>query len=230
MTEYGLNGSTPQLNRSGETPGPKRLFHSLREIALIKDKTVEAGYGEIKAGTAMAINTVSGDLIPYVPTGDAAYGTVAVAPSLGDMGSTANYIDVPLETIARFTVGDNLILVRDNGGAQAFHDGGAITDVAKQTDYSARITFTDALATDANFTLANQASCFVEGDTSSPYTKAVYILDQDIFTGRGEDAKGAVTSVVISNAILYTTSLINVDAAALTDLGAVLDGQHTILK
>lgn len=223
-------GNTPQILRSGETPGSKRLFHSERSIALIKDKTIEAGYGYLKAGTAMAVNTTSSALIPYVPTGLVAYGTFAVATALATLASTATTITVPLATIARFTAGDNLILVRNNAGAQAFHDGGAIVSAAKVNDYSALITFTAALDTDANFTTANFASCFVEGDASSPYTKAVYILDKDCNTGEGEDALGANVSVVISNAILYTTSLVNWDAAAVTDMSAVTDGQHTILK
>lgn len=230
MVEYGLHGSTPQVNRSGETPGPKRLFHSERSIALVKDKTFEAGYGSLKAGTLMGINPVTNDLVPYVMAGLAAYGTFMVAPALANLGSTATTIVIPLSLIARFKVGDGLILVRNNAGTQAFHDGGAITAVAKLNDYSAQVTFTTALDTDANFTTANFASCFVKSDSSSPFTKAVYILDQDLFTGTGEDAKGGVGSVVISNAILYTTSLVNLDSAGATDLGAITDGAHTILK
>lgn len=225
-----MNGSTPQINRSGETPGPKRLFHSVRDIALIKDKTIDPGYGVLHAGTIMGVNTVGSNLVPYVPTGLVAYGTFAVAPALADMASTADTISVPLSSIKRFVVGANLIIVRDNGGTQALHDGGAIISAVKATEYSATITFTDALATDANFTVANMASCFVESDASTPFTKAVYVLDKDTDTGVGEDAKGANVSVVISNAILYTTSLINHDAAAATDLGSITDGQHTILK
>ena len=229
MTQFGLNGSTPQINRGGETPGPKRLFHSVREIALIKDKTVDPGYGVLFAGTLMAVNTVSGNLVPYVPAGDAAYGGVSVAPALSDVADTTTTIVVPIATMGRFVVGNNLILVRDNAGEQDLHDGGAIVSVVATNDYAATVTFTTAVS-GANFSVANQASCFVEGDGSSPYTKAVYVLDQDCFTGEGADAKGANVSVVISNAILYTTSLINLDAAALTDLGAITDGQHTILK
>jgi len=224
------NGSTPQINRSGETPGPKRLFHSVRDIALIKDKTIDPGYGVLLAGTVMGVNTVGSNLVPYVPIALAAYGKFPLAPSLADMSSTADTISVPLDTIKRFTVGAKLILVRNNSGTMAYSDGGAIISAVKTTDYSALITFTDALSTDANFTVANFASCFVESDASSPYSTAVYILDKDTDTGKGEDAKGANVSVLISNAILYTTSLVNADAAALTDMGAVTDGQHTILK
>lgn len=223
-------GNTPQVIRSGETPGSKRLFHSVREIALIKDKTIDPGYGYLKAGTMLAVNTVSGNCVPYVPTGLAAYGTFAVAPALSDLASTATTIVVPLAALKRFTAGDNLILVRNNAGTQALHDGGAIVSAVKSTDYSATITFTTALDTDANFTVANYASCFVEGDASTPFTKAVYVLDKDCFTGEGEDALGANVSVVLSNCILYTTSLVNFDAAAKTDMGAVTDGQHTIFK
>lgn len=225
-----LNGSTPQINRSGETAGPKRLFHSVREIALIKDKTIDPGYGVLKAGTVMGVNTVGSNLVPYVPIALAGYGTFALAPALADMASTATTISVPLSTIKRFTVGDNLILVRNNSGTMAYSDGGAIVSAVKATEYSATITFTTALDTDANFTVANYASCFVESDASTPYSTAVYILDKDTDTGVGEDAIGANVSVLISNAILYTTSLVHFDAAAKSDMSAVTDGQHTILK
>jgi hypothetical protein len=224
------NGSTPQINRSGETPGPKRLFHSVRDIALIKDKTVDPGYGVILAGTAMGVATVSKNLVPYVPIALAAYGKLCLAPSLGDMSSTADTITIPLSALKRFVVGEKCILVRNNSGNMAYSDGGAIISAAKVNEYSALITFTDALGTDANFTTANYASAFVESDASTPYSTAVYILDKDTDTGVGEDAKGANVSVVISNAILYTTSLIHWDAAAVTDMSAVTDGQHTILK
>lgn len=223
-------GNTPQVIRSGETPGSKRLFHSIRDIALIKDKTVEPGYGTIFAGTAMAVSTFNSKLIPYVPIGLAAYGTVCVVPALATLAATATTISVPLASIKRFTVGASLILQRNNSGNAAYHDGGAIVSAAKVNDYSALVTFTTALDTDANFTTANFASCFIKGDASSPFTKAVYILDKDIYTGEGEDAMGANTSVVISNAILYTTSLLGWDAAAATDMSAITDGAHTIFK
>ncbi len=222
------NGSTPQINRSGETPGPKRLFHSVRDIALIKDKTIDPGYGVVLAGTAMGVSTVNGNLVPYVPIGLAAYGTLSVAPALADVPSGVT-ISVPLSTIKRFVVGENLIIVHNNAGTQVLHDGGAIVSAVKASEYSATITFTTTTG-DTDSTVAAFASCYVESQAATPFSKAVYILDKDTDTGEGEDAKGANVSVVISNAILYTTSLINVDAAALTDLGAITDGQHTILK
>lgn len=222
------NGSTPQINRSGETPGPKRLFHSVREIALIKDKTVDPGYGVLLAGTAMGVATVSGNLVPYVPTALAAYGENCVSPALADIPSGTT-MSVPLADIGRFVVGENLIIVHNNAGTQVLHDAGAIVSAVKATEYSATITFTTTTG-DTDSTVAAYASAFVESDPSTPFTKCVYILDKDTDTGVGEDAKGANVSVVISNAILYTTSLIHFDAAAVTDMSSVTDGQHTILK
>ena len=52
----GIRSSVPQMNRYPEGAGIKALFHSVRDIALIIDKTVQAGYGYLKAGTVMAVN------------------------------------------------------------------------------------------------------------------------------------------------------------------------------
>lgn len=220
-TPYGLNGSTPQVNRSGESRGPKRLFHSERAIALIKDKTVEGGYGALTSGTVMAVNSVTSNLVPYVPVALGSAASLAMA----DVANGGNTIRIPIADIGRYKVGSVLILAYGT----TYHDAGAITAVTKVNDYLAQITFTTVAPT-AAFTVAAGTVCYIKTDSSGAFSKAAYILDQDIFTGTGEDALGAVTSVVISNAILYTSSLVNMDAAAITDFGAVVDGQHTILK
>lgn len=232
MAEMGLGGSTPQVNHGGEYPGQKRLFYSLREIALIKDKAVHKGYGAIKAGQIMAVDTATATLVPYVPTTTPAHkeqrtGNVFL---VADIPNPATVCYVAKGEAAKFTVGQDLILVNDNSDTPVIHDGGAITAIDTTTfPHMDKITFTTQVAV-TTFTVARFANIYVKTHASTPFTNAVYVLDKDIFTGTGADAKGANTSVVISNAILYTASLIDFDTAAATDMGTVTDGAHTIFK
>lgn len=222
----GLGGNIPQLNRSGITPGSKALFHSVRDIALIIDKTCKAGYGYLKAGTVMAINSADGDLVPYP---EAAFGTnVANAKAwlVADTGATGTTFQILNEESYKFAVGDSVTIVDDTVAAE---DLGAITDITLGSNGIATVTITDAIGGTA-YTVAANAAATVKSDTSAGFTKAVYILDQDINTGYGSDALGANTSVVISNAVLYEANMVNIDSAAKTDLGTVSDGRFLILK
>ena len=223
----GLGGSMPQLNRSGETPGSKALFHSIRDIALIKDKTVQGGYGVLKSGTIMATNAVTGDLVPYTPVtfGDTNMSRAYLVTDYGT-GATIMYVTIP--DSYKFAVGDKLAMAEDDG--PTYHDAAAITAIDRTTETQrAKITVTTGVAS-SDFTTAKHACCYVKAGAATNFSDATFILDQDIFTGEGEDALGAVTSVLISNAILYTGSLVNFDTAAGTSLGTSTDGNHTILK
>lgn len=218
----GLGGSTPQMNQGGMLPGQKALFHSLREIALIKDKTVRAGFGVVKAGTIMAVDTISGDLVPCAPTAVAIDDTQRVF--LTQSVTAAAIVYVPLEQSYRFAVGDVVIIGDDT---PTYTDGGAITAIDRTTYANvAEITFTN----NATAAVADNANIYHKAGSSGKYSDAVWINDQDVFTGEGEDAKGANTSVVISNAILYAGALIGYDAAAATALSTTDDGAHVILK
>lgn len=229
MQTIGMKGSSPQFNLSGLTPGQKALFYSKREMALIVDKQFQPGYGVLKAGTVMAKGTVSGKLVPTAPTLHTSTGSerTYVVASLATSATTAS---VTLADSYRFAVGDSLILCRDNAGSPAYHDGGAISAIDRTTyTHMAVITFTTA-APDANFTIANKANVYVKAGTSGRYSTAASILDQDIDTGTGSGAAGAIASVVLSNAILNTNALVNYDAAGATALGAYSDDNHVILK
>jgi len=223
----GLGGSMPQLNRSGETPGSKALFHSVRDIALIKDKTVQGGYGALKAGTIMATNAVTGDLVPYTPITFGAL-NMSRAYLVTDYGTGATIMYVTIPDSYKFAVDDELAMAEDDG--PTYHNAGVISAIDRTTEpHRAKITVTTGVAS-ANFTTAKHANCYVRASAATNFSVATFILDQDIFTGEGESALGANTSVIISNAILYTGSLINLDTAAGTALGTVTDGNHTILK
>lgn len=224
--DVGLGGNIPQINRSGITPGTKALFHSVRDIALIIDKTCKAGYGYLKAGTVMAINSADGDLVPYPEAAFATNLVNAKAWLVADTGATATTLQVTAEDSYKFAVGDSIVAVDDTVAAE---DLGAITDITIAANNIATITFTTAIG-GAAYTVANTAAVTVKSDTSAGFTKAIYILDQDINTGTGADALGANTSVVISNAVLYSAPMLNLDAAAITDLGVVTDGRFAIVK
>ena len=226
----GLGGSTPQMNRLPEVAGSKALFHSVRDIAIILDKTAKAGYGVIKQGTLCGVNSVDGKLVPY-PTTDPTHSlTSGRAFIVTDLVNATKLVYVTVADSYKFAVGDSLIIDRNNATAQDPLDLGAITAIDRTTAVNrATITVTTNI-TGANHTVANSASCYVKTDASTPWTKVIYVVDQDIDTGTGSDAKGANTSVVLSNAALYKFALTNYDAAALADLGGVVDGRLVILK
>ena len=217
----GLGGSTPQFNTGGMLPGQKALFHSLRDIALIKDKTIKPGFGVVYAGTIMA-TAEDGLLVPCAPT------AVAITDQSRAFGvadvTVADAIMIPIASSYMFAVGDEVILA-DN--VPAYTDGGAIVSIDRETYPGiALVTFTNA----GTATLANQCHIYHKAGAAGKFSDATFLCDQDVFTGEDMDAKGANTSVVISNAILYLSALIGYDAAAATALGGSTDGPHVILK
>jgi hypothetical protein len=218
------------MNRGPELPGYKRLYYSIRDVALILDKTVQAGFGVLKAGTILAENLSAGGsaglLVPYAPT-LFTLGDVGRAFALANVASGVAVINVTMEDSYKFVVGDDLIIANNT---PEYGNGGAIISIDRTTySHFAVITFTAGIVT-ANNTVAKACCCYVEAGAAGQLSAAKYILDKDIDTGIGENAKGANTPVLVSNAILYTNSLVNFDAAAATDLGTVDDGQFTILK
>jgi len=232
MASGALGGSTPQLNWGPELPGHKALYYSIREIALIKDKSVQAGYGVLRAGTILSENiSAAGNIGKLVPCATTLFdvGDVGRAFALAEIATGVDVINVTMEDSYKFAVADDLILANNDGGGE-YGNGGAIISIDRTTySHYAIITFTTGIAT-ANNTVAKACCCYVESGAAGKLSTAKYILDKDIDTGVGEDAQGAITPVLVSNAILYTNSLVNFDAAAATALGTVDDGQHTILK
>jgi hypothetical protein len=221
------------MNRYPETPGPKALFHSVRDIALILDKTVSPGYGYLKAGTVMATNISTGGagnygmLVPFVPlSGDVVLGTIsALGVSPVVLNSITDHIYVSLADSYRYKVGD--FLYADNDSDEGPISGGVISAIDRTTS-TLYADITVASLTETNVTVAKKAYVYVMAGGSGN-NEATYILDKDIDTGVGEDALGAITSVVVSNAILYKNAMYNLTAAAITDLGST-DGRFFIMK
>jgi hypothetical protein len=225
----GIRSSIPQMNRYPEGPGIKALFHSVRDIALIIDKTVRGGFGYLKAGTVMSVLTGTGELVPFVPLySGMVFGGVyslGVAPLVQNAASAHVYVSIA--DSYKFAVGDDIYLDRVGGGTPVLAE--TITEIDRTTStLYADITTTAFSA--SNLTVANGAYAYVPSYASTPFSAAAYILDKDIDTGVGDTALGALTSVVVSNCVLYKNSLYNLTAAAITSLGGVVDGRFFIMK
>lgn len=227
-----IGGDTPQIVRNPEGRGIKRLFYSVRDIALIKDKMVAPGFGVLAAGTIMSTNTSAaggkGTLVPYVPVyNKVTFGTdsaIGISPIVAD-GVTGS-VKVSIADSYKYQVGDDL--VAENNAGEGPLALGAISAITRTDARFAIITCGAYTAT--NITVAKNAYIYTEAGASDPWSTATFIIDKDIDTGVGEEAAGAQTSVVISNAVLYTSSLVNATSEALAAIGGVLDGQHIILK
>jgi len=247
-TTAGLSGAIPQQSLTGTTRyTEKRLFYSQRDIALILPKTIRGGFGILEAGQVMAKirnqadpngDEAQGVLIPYMPvTSDPSSidhaDTPGCCPVLADPnGGTTVYVD--LERSWMFKVGDECILEDNSDSPESCY----ITAIDRTT-YDYQATLTVGASVSGNFTPGNKARIFLRQDAGSStdssgeelakaQNKAEFILDQTIDTGF-EDQGGALGSVVISNAILYSDSLVNCDTQAETDLGLTEDGQFYIL-
>ncbi len=225
-----IYGETPYVVHSAETDY-KRLFYSRPEQALIKDITLAPGYGILKAGTILALNkSAAGNYNKYVP-----YNPTTPSSADPNQVGRAFLIDTPSGTSVnvimadsyKFAVGDDLII--DDTGTTA-ENLGAITAIDRTTyNHIATITVTATIS--GTFTVSENGWVAVEaGDNTNNYSDAVGILIASVDTGTGENAKGAVAPMLISNAILYYGLLTNIDAAAITDLSASYDVRFLYLK
>lgn len=210
----------------------KKLYYSDRNIALTLEKTIQAGFGLLEAGTVMAENLSAdggaGKLVPYNPT---AITGAEVAPAraylVQDSHATSPVLYVTLDDSYKMVVGDDLIINDDTTAAENL---GAITEIDRTTyTHMAKITATTNIGGVA-FTAARFAYIAVEAGAGATFSTAVAILDKAVETGTGAAALGAFGVIVVSNAILYAGSLVNADAAAKTSLGTVDNGRFTIIK
>ena len=217
----------------GEQTDYKKLYYSEPLAALKVPITLQAGYGVLKIGTVLAQNkSASGNVGKYVPYNPTTFTGAEDHPGraylVTDSGTTDKYIYVTMEDSYKFAVGDDLIINDDTTDAENL---GAITAIDRTSEvHRAKITFTTAIGGTA-FTTARKAYVCVEaGDSSNNYSDAVGILEKSVDTGTGEDAKGALATMIIGNAVLYTGMLKNIDAAARTDLSAAVIGQFTYMR
>jgi hypothetical protein len=210
----------------------KKLFYSNPEAALTIPITLRSGYGVLPMGMALAVNlsaVTDGKYVPYTPT---SFTGAEVDPGraflVADSGTSSNLLYITLDDSYKFAVGDDVI-IDDN--VTAAENLGKITAIDRTTDPSrAKITTTTNYG-GTSFTVARKAHIKIEaGDSSNNYSDCVGILMKAVDTGTGVNAKGAVAQIVLSNALLYNGMLVNVDAAARTDISASVKGQYLLLK
>ena len=207
----------------------KRLYYSDEQAALKVPITLKAGYGLIEAGTALARNTSAsatrlGYFVPYDPTATITGAETAPGRAylVQDSGTTASDLYVTIADSYKFAVGDDLIIVDNDTAAENL---GAITAIDRATySHMAKITVTTATG-GTSFTTADFAYITVEG-----YDVCIGILEKTVDTGTGANANGANATMILGNCVLYTGSLVNLDAAAVTDLSAATIGIYTYIK
>jgi hypothetical protein len=230
-----IHGEVPYLVRGIDTDY-KRLFYSRPEQALMREVTIQAGYGILPAGTPLAISVSAaggkGKYVPYCPTtpdSSVIVGQRGNAPLVQDGSGTTLY--VTLEDSYKFAVGDDVIIYDANTKTTAAENLGAITAIDRTTyRHMAVITVTETIS--GSFTVAQSAAIHIEcgADNTNGYSDCAGILISSVDTGIGELSKGALAPMLISNAILYEGLCDGIDAAAKTDISATSNGNLLIIK
>ncbi len=211
----------------------KRLYYSDPMASLKVPVTLQAAYGILKAGTALSINKSAaggvGKFLPYNPTTiTGAENAPGRAYLVQNSGTTATELYVTMDDSYKFAVGDDAIINDDTTAAENL---GAITAIDRATySHMAKITVTSATG-GTDFTTARFAYLCVEaGDNTNAYSDCVGILEKSVDTGTGENANGALATLILGNCVLYTGVLTNMDAAAITDVSAASIGNYTYIK
>ena len=226
----GAGGDTPhQAIRGYTVTQEKRLYFSRREIALLMDKTFRSGYGVLEKGTVLAEDFGDTDqLVPYTPD-TIAYTDVSRVFLLTDLSASTTFYVELLESY-KLAVADYIVLTDTDGTYET-----ELISAIDRTTYAdigrALVTISSCAGT---FEVAKKACCHVKAKTEADTNKcslAKYILDMDVDTGGGSRAAGAVGSVLVSNAILYQSGCVGMDAQAITDLANVTDdGIYYVVK
>lgn len=229
-------GDTPYVHLGGQKD-LKRLFYSDPDKALAKPITIPAGYGVIKAGTAMGIITESTSrvnyYVPYVfaDTEDlvaalAADDARGLAYLVADQGGASSDAYVTMDDSYKFAVGDHLQAQDSDYATQT--DCGAITAIDRTTYlHMAVITVTNTIGV---LQTSKGACISIQTAAASPYVKAVGILKAGVDTGIGENAQGGQGTLILKNAMLYVNNLYCYNDDALADLsGASEDGKYLIM-
>jgi len=205
----------------------KHLYESDPRAALKIPITLQSGFGQIKMGTAFALNTSSSSdnynkITPYdqaLKTG--AEANVEARAYLLQDGADSTSVYVMMDDSYKFIVGDELQAIDDDTVAGAL---GAITAIDRDTyPQMAVITVTSALSSD--YAVSSFAYVALKGSDT-----CVGVLEKSVDTGTGVNAKGAIATLVIGNAIFRTGMLTNVDSAARTDISASTFGAFTYVR
>jgi len=221
-----MGRDTPSIIYGGQEDY-RRLYYSDPAAARKAQISIMAGYGVLKMGTAMAKNGSAagsiGKLMPYDPSANTG---AEIAPAraflVQSTGGATNDLYVTIADSYKFAVDDDVYI---NDNVTTLEQLGAITAIDRTTySHMAKITVTVA-ASGTSFTTARFAYLAVQGGDTS-----VGILEKSVDTGEGADAQGALATLILGNAMLYTGMLTNFDDAAIADLGSSSFGQYTELK
>ena len=221
-----MGRDTPSIVYGGQEDY-RRLYYSDPMAARKAQISIMAGYGVLKMGTALAKNGSAaggiGKMMPYDPTANTgAEITPARAFLVQNSGTTETELYVAIADSYKFAVGDDVYI---NDDTTTLEQLGAITAIDRTT-YSHMAMITVTVATGGqSFTTARFAYLAVQGGDT-----CVGILEKSVDTGAGVNAQGALATLILGNAVLYTGMLTNFDAAAISDLSAGSFGQYTELK
>ena len=220
-----MQGDSPNILYGPGQQDYRRLFYSDEAVALMVPITLSAGFGVLKAGTALAKNTsalTTGNTAKYVPYNPTACTGAEDAPVRAYLvqGSTASAdVYVGMTDSYKFKVGDDIIV--DNSTLSG-ENLGAITAIDRTTyTHMAKITATTAVS-GTGYTTATFSYIIPEGADT-----CVGILSKSVDTGSGANAVGANAGLLLKNYVVYTAGLINVDAAAIVDLSLTALGQFS---
>lgn len=229
-----IHGETPYLVR-GDEQSYKRLFYSRPEQALMRDVTLSAGYGVIKAGTPLAQNVSAAgnkyEYVPYCPTTPASGDTTQKGNAFLVQDASGTSVYVTMNDSYKFEVGDDLIIYSTANKTTSVENLGAITAIDRMT-YQHMSVITFIVTVSGSFTTAQSAAIHVEcgADNTNGYSDCAGILASTVDTGTGENAKGAVAPMILSSAILYEGCCEGLDAAAKTDISASSNGNLLVIK
>ncbi len=231
------------LKRGGDTPhilgsvqrDYKRLYYSEPSAALKVPITLQAGYDLLESGTALAKNISAGSaggkdqIVPYNPTVfDGTENSPGRAYLVADNAGSAYTVNVTIEDSYKFKVGDDLIINDNNTAAENL---GVITAIDRTTYRNYAVITHTTVAGATPFTTARFGHVLVEAGTGNNYSDCVGILEKSVNTGVGENAKGAVATLILGNCVLYEGLLTNFDAAAKTDLSTATSfGQFVYIR
>lgn len=223
-----MHGDSPNVTYGPMQRNYKKLFYSDEAVVLMIPITLAAGYGVLKAGTALAKNTSAlttgnkNKYVPYNPTAETGAEDAPVRAYLRQGSTNSTAVHIGLLDSYKFKVGDDVVI--DNSTLSG-ENLGAITAIDRTTYPDRAVITTTTAVSGAGYTTALFSYLAAEGNDT-----CVGILSKSVDTGTGENAVGANAGMLVSNYIVYTSGLINVDAAAIVDLSLTELGQFTICK
>jgi hypothetical protein len=214
----------------------KRLWYSNPANALMRDVTISAGYGVLRAGTALAKNVSAagnvGQYVPYCPTVPDSSSEVQQGNAFIVTDGAANaYVYVTKNDSYKFVVGDDLIAYDTDTATTSAIELGAITAIDRTTYvHMAKITVTANLTTGITVALSGAVHVECGADSSNGFSDCAGILASSVDTGTGENAQGALAPMIMSNAVLYSGACENLDTAGKTDISATANGNLLVIK